>query len=641
MSGAPKLAAAVLLLVAVAACEKDRFDPNTWIEQLDNPIEADKAVTELHRLKDPVAIAPLGKYWESNNRPERVLRVIVDLAEPKAQEDGTMGPDSWAAALPFLRTALDDLDVGDPQSVENAKLAAHAIGQANDKESLELLTSVVKKKMPKLSTGQEVRRAAITALGQFGTEARAVESLIQVIDAEPDAQPPQIFAAAVDALGVARSVDAMPYLLEALYRIPVISAQCRRALVAIGKPAIPELIKILNGRHKKLNELAKELEFNINCEAGFGPESKCKAPTNLEYKAASLLGDLYAKEAVKSLTATLSKPALPAFFFPNGSPGPSQHTAVLDALRKINDESATSAVRAYWQDPKTDDIIRPLAIDVYSFITTSTQSLPELAKLTKDDGQDEQIRLASGQAYARLARAKGEFGPLEDMVKRYRREANKNQSRADKEVAKLKKAQEAHKRAKEAADAAPDDSGKAKALSRAEESLAKAERSAGSAENKVLGYRRFQRVFEQNLARAHAAATCKKDPSCYATLMGKSGEEIGGDMGKSLQGFDKWTPEEKSALKLAATERALLELIKLKDKARPAMSAVMEQVSSTERMVRQGSLLVMVHGAELPCGDCVTKLDEVYERQKDQSTLRQLSMETQVTRNYFLWAGKE
>lgn len=609
----PTLLAATFLAVAATGCPSDPYDPQTWIDKLDDPRESKQAIVELQRLKDPVAIKPLAKLWEDRSRPGHVLRVIIDLAsKPDAQ-----GNQHWEDALPVLRKALEEFDVSDIDSVDNAKMAADALGEAQDKESIELLINVVKKSMPRRSPGQEVRRSSIRALGKFGNEPRAVEALIGVLEEKIEDQLPELFAAAADALGEARNPKAVLPLIKAAYRVPLVYPQARRALVAVGKPAIPELIKVLQGEHKELNALAKEHKFNINCEREIGPDSSCKAPTNLEFKAAALLGDLYAKEAVQPLLAALKKPAQPAFFI-NDAPGPTQHAAILDALRKINDDKATDAVRAYWQDSSTDDGLRPLAIDVYSTLATGTDALGALGKLIKDDEQEEQLRMAAGQAYARLVRDSNEFEPLLYMIERYKKEAAKFDREAQKLEPKLEQAKK-------------------------DKNQAKIEGIGGElamAQARAAGYRNYQRAFEQNLVRAHTGVRCKQDPQCYGDILGESGDDIGKKLSSHIKDLDKWTVEEKLSLKLAAAERALFELAKLGAKARPQMDKLLKHVESQERIMRQGTLLAMVHVAELPCDKCVERLDEVIEAQKDDSKLAELSKDTQVVRNYFLWAGR-
>jgi hypothetical protein len=159
-------------------------------------------------------------------------------------------------------------------------------------------------------------------------------------------------------------------------------------------------------------------------------------------------------------------------------------------------------------------------------------------------------------------------------------------------------------------------------------------------EGEVGGYRNFQRTFEQNLARAHVGTLCKKDPMCYAGILDKSVEDLGKDLGKYIKDWKNWSESEKKDLQVASIDRALLELRKMGAKARPVADKLLERVESTERITRQGILLALVKIVELPCDKCVTRLEEVMASQKDQSTLQALTVETEATRNFFLWAGK-
>lgn len=611
-----------VLTLLLAGCPADPYDPQTWIEKLDDPTELDNAITQLQRLADPVAIKPLSNVWSERGRPQRVLRAVIELAEHKDDS----GNAHWADALPVLRTALDEFDVGDNQSIENAKLAADALGRAGDKESIQSLVNVINNSMPRLSPGQEVRRSAIIALGKFGDEPRAVDTLVGVLKLSLEDQPVELFAAAANALADSRSSKAVLPLLTALYKIPPIYDQCRRALIAIGKPVIPELIKTFKEEHKELNALAKENKFNIDCKQEMGPETSCIAPTNLQFKAATLLGDLYAKEAAPVLVAGLSDPALPAFFA-REIPGPTQHAAILDALRKINDPSSVKALGEYWRNPSTDDMLRPLAIDVYSMVATDTDALSDLAKLIKDDDQEEQIRMAAGQAYGRLVRDAKDYDPLQYMANRYKKEADKR----EKDV---KKAEEAVNKAKKAFEQS-----KGKDI-KAQQTLEEKQQELAMARGSVAGYRGYQRAFEQHMARGHTAVSCKQDPKCYAAILDKDGATIAKEMEKHLGDLDKWTDEEKRNLQLAASERALLELAKMGEKGRPAFDKVLEKVISTERIIRQGGLLALVHIAALPCDACVKRLDEIIKEQQGQSTLNALTADTKAVRNYFWWAGK-
>ncbi len=632
------LAITVIFGLAVSGCTDDPYDPETWIDKLDDPTEVKRAVTELQRLKKEKgigkAIVPLSKTWEKQNRPEKVLKVIIELAE-----EGAGGP-HWDKALPVLHTALDEFDVGDDRSIQNAIAAADALGRAKSKESVQPLIRAVNKSMPKLSPGQRVRLAAMKALGQFGSEKRAVDALIKVLTADLKNQAPQLFAAAALSLADARSPDAIEPLILALFKIAPIFPQCRRALIAIGKPVVPKLISIFEGKDEALNQFAKDNKFNINCkDGGIGPETTCVAPSNLEYKAALLLGDFYAEESVKPLLKGLDQVPLPSYF-EKQMPGPNQHTAILDSLRKIGDPSAAPRVLKYVTDPGTDDGTRPLAIDVYSFLANDTSALPELAKMIKDDEADEQVRMSAGLAYGRLARSEKQYEPILYMVNRYKKEADKHEG----EAKKTKKAFDKAKKIYDDLQAKSIKNKKNKKLAakakKAKADMDKKQEASSFAESRVTGYRNYQRTFEQNLARAHVGTMCKKDPKCYMAILDKTPDDIGKDLDKWVKDWKDWSDAQKKDLKVAAVERALLEVRKLGAASRPVTDQLLKHVESTDRITRQGALLALSRVAEVPCEKCVKRMEEVIESQKDQSTLQALSVETQAMRNYFLWAGK-
>ena len=312
-----------------------------------------------------------------------------------------------------------------------------------------------------------------------------------------------------------------------------------------------------------------------------------------------MLGDLRAKEAVPVLSAQLKKPARTSFFAPNGVPGPPDHNGVLDALRKIGDVSAADTVLTYLKDPKTDDLTRPIAIDAYSMMTRDTSALPHLAAEMKNDAQEvEEIRRSAGLAYARLVREKAQLEPLDFMIDRYAKEASKQ-----------------------------DD--KAKAAKKREDKE--------EAESQANGYRDLSTLFWQHKVRALVGVTCHDDPACYARFLKLTPEQVTSEL--QLPGAAQMRREVKDAYRIAAQERALLELAKLGPKASGSLEALLGLADSTERLIREGVLLAMVQVAPIPCDKCTARLDEVIKAQGDQDRLSFLTADTQVVRNYFAGAA--
>jgi hypothetical protein len=579
------------LALALTGCPSDPYDPETWIEKLDEPTEAADALQKLQQLKDPKAIPALGAFWKKHNNPSKVLRIIIDLAQFQKVDDQTgkvlYGP-THEAAIPFLLEAVQNFDIGDQQSIDDASVAADALGTAaaaghRDNETVKVLVNAANKAMPKLSPGQRVRIAAIRALGNFPASELAIDTLIKILETDMDKQPLKVHAAAINALGETHNPKALAPLLLALYKLSPLYPQVRSALAAIGKPAIPALIAVYKGDNKTIEAFAKDNNLANDCAAASGPDTKCQAPGNVEFKAAALLGDLRAKDAVPLFVESLKSDPKISFYDPQtGAPGPPTHSAVLDALRKIGDERAVEPVYAFWSDRNTDDALRPLAIDVYSTLTRDTKALDALEKLFKDDGEEEQIRLAAALAFGRLARSKSDLTPLEYMVARYKKPADENDEKAKK---------------------------------------AKTEDAKAEFEGIRDSYRGYQRGFEENVERAKVGIACKDDPACYVKYLEAKDIRVG-EMG------------------LPRAERALLELAKLGKKASAVTPQVLKHADSTERLVRDGVLLALPQVAELPCSQCSERLAEVIEKQKDQTTLDYLTKDTEIVMHYFQWAGK-
>jgi HEAT repeat protein len=595
-------------LLALTGCPKDEFDPDTWIDKLENfesPADFNNAVSRLEQLNDPKAIKPLKKAWEKYNRAPNVLRAIVRLAEQE-EFDGKQGPFWTDEAIAVLETAVGDYDTGDPRSIEDAMYAADALGRARKDSSLPILVEAATKKLPKLNPGQNVRIAALRALGNYGNNTKAVQTLVRVLEADLENQDIRVHAAAANALAATGSTEALQPLLMALYRISAIFQQVRRALTVLGADAIPELVKVFEGKHAELSKFAKENNFATDCDKLQGPDSKCTAPGNLRFKAATLLGDLYAKDAAQMLAKSLRDDPKVAFFDPSGAPGPYDHAAVLDALRKIGDPSTASAVLSYARSGNTDNQVRPIAIDVYSMLASGREGLGFLSEIVEGKGDVvagkdvdasdpliEAIKEAGALGYARLASKKGDLGVLEVRKKKYLAEAAKYDKKAEKSTKKSDKAYN--------------------------------ERSANQ-------YRATAQLFEEHLTRARVGVVCGDNPDCYVDFVKMKPDAVI----KKLEIKGKLKKRAKNGIWIAAQERALLELGKMGPKAKDvAMPVLLEKAESTDRIVRQGVLLALVTIAGRDCKPCSERLAKVIQMQKSQSTLDYLTADTQIVLNFF------
>ena len=585
------LALVTLLASVFSGCIDDPYDANTWIKKLDDVRHWEEAVLKLERLKDPNAIEALGKAWESHNKDGKILRAIISLAELPPEWNGP----AWEKAIPTLRAAVDDFDIANVRSLEDARIAADALGRAGDAGAVDTLLRATKSRFPKLSPGQSLRISAIRALGNFGEAPQVVETLIGVLNAPDSDQPPQVNAAAANALAQTKSQKALQPLLVAAYANPAIFSQVRNAISRIGPPAEAPLMQILAGTHTEINALAKEKKFAVNCERAKGFGTDCSQPGVLDFRAAILLGDLRATDAVPALLAKLKSPSKVSLYAPNGAAGPSTHGAVLDALRKIASPKSEAPIYAYMTSATTEADIRPGAIDVYSIIASGSEGVSWLGT-QMTSGSSLPVRQASAAGYARLASTKAELAPLDAKITEYRNTAQKQTALAE--------------------DGDP--AGKSAA-----------ERKAAEANDKLS-------AFEQFRARVNLGIKCKGDAACYAKVLDMKPDEVLAFLGFSPSEIEKLDNEAKNGYRLASLERSLLDIAKLGPGAKAVRASLLKHVDSSERIVRMGALAGLIKGAPGGCSECVERLQEVVDTQGGRNTLADLTVETRVVLNYFL-----
>jgi len=561
---------AVLLLagLTLAACEKDPNDPQTWIDRLDDRAGLNETLRHLERMDDPRSIKPLGEAWKKHNKQSNILRAMINIAGKKDAQ----GKARWGDALPYLKDAVENFDQAAARSIDDAVVACDALGRSGDPSVVPVLLGAAQKSLPKLHPGNQVRAACIRELGTF-KDPKIVDVLIRILETDPDKQRIHLNAAAALALAESGDARALPALINAMYFIPAVFPQVRAAITRVGKPAIPELTALFQEKDEDINRKAKAKQFDK------------KAPGNIVYKAALLLGDMRAPEAVSMLTGGLKAEARVAFYDErSGAPGPTTHDGILGALRVIMDPTSAAAVKAYMLDPKTYDGTRPTAIDVYSFVAADDSAVADLAKYIKDDQAEQQIRLAAIIAYGRLARTAEHQKVLDDLDASYDE--------------KYKKGDTAFKAAKTDDDKAKYDD-----------------------ERQVAAY--WRDALNESRQRIAMAMECKSDPACYIKVLPPA-----------VKDFKPGTPA------LPRAERALLELAKMGEKASSQTDALLAAADVTDRFVRQGILLALPRVAKLPCDKCAARLGEILEQQAGTTTLDFLTGETRIVYHYFLWAGK-
>jgi len=692
-------ASAVCLL---SGCPDNPYSADTWIPKLDDPKDLDEAVTKLQELCDPKAIPALGKAWEKNNRPTRILQAIVDLAQPLSPGPGGTADtknctdfvksgrfwdgdaatghgttDGWQLALPFLREAIEDVDTASTQKVDDAVKAAEALGTAMLPDAAQILIDAINKKMNPKDNGQRIRLSAIASLEKYtdpATKKLAITTLAAVVRADQSSQPPNIVGAAINTLGNMKSADALPVLLDAMYTVPLFFQQVHRALVNSGAPAIEEVRKILRHERADTNALFKDKKLDKYCgDKGDAAPSECQDNSAMDYYAAIVLGDLYDKGSVADLLTALGRPLKPAYYS-DFNPGPPAQNAVIDALRKIGDPSAADAILKIVADPKADEQLKPVAAGAYGFISVdgsekagSDTGLSLMGKIAADNKADQALRLAASESYGRLAKSKDQIKLLQDEAKKYADASAKARGQADgdpKKVfdaanAKFEAANKALTDAKAAVEKAKAAAGGAvenvpadilNAATKAKDDFDKVKKEVyipakdkfDSLDQAAKGYLGYERGFEDHIAKIEIAQHCAGDVNC---LVGTFDADPKAILARLKAGYitstGDWNDDDLADLKTAQIERAILELRKQGAGAKAALPKLLEHLKDTDRLVRQSILLALPRIAPLPCDDCKAKLDEAVQAGQAKQELSELTYETQLMAAFYAWAGKK
>ncbi|KAB2906863.1 MAG: hypothetical protein F9K40_05860 [Kofleriaceae bacterium] len=683
----------------LAGCGGDEFYYGTWTKKLDDANEVERAVTALERLGDNRAIPALGKAWERQGRPDTILRVIIDLAKPLTEEEAKQNfknndkarPAAWDKALPILTKAIDEVDPANPRSIESARLAAEALGYAKVDGALDVLVGAANKPTDRQEVKQ-LRGQAILSLGELG-DPGAVSVLNTIIREEFNPSKPEMHGAAIIALGKLKTPQAIPVLIESMYRLPFFFKQVRRSLVASGgEDVLKRMIAILEGSDSEVNALFQENALDTY-KGDLGkdplPQAEWQKVSAKDYYAAIIAGDLYDQRAVPALLKAFARPPVPAYFV-DSAPGPVQHNAILDALRKIGhgNPEATSTVLAAWTSGTNADI-KPIAANVYSFVSKdgaekvgNVSAVEALGKIAETNDADQTLRLEASVAYGRLAASKDRIPLLLGQAKKYKEASEKAQKEAngppkaayekqkaiyDAAKAKLDEAKAAVAR-KGGPNKAPVDLIEANTKAKVEFDKVKDPYTAAKAtwkalEDKAKAYRGFQRLFETHAARIEIAMHCKENAECYAKTLvpipAEEKDEEGNvkplkapditakckadwpELSKRLKAankdieVDKYSDEEKIEACIAQVERALLEISKMGKKASSTLPILLYNVSSDDRLVRQSILLTLPKVADKSCTECGQKLDAAIKAGQGKDALRELNFETQVLRSYF------
>ncbi len=610
---------------------------DAWIAKLGDPRESERALSQLEQLGDPRAIGAIGEAWEAQGRQARYLQVAIALARPLTPAEAkrqfftdyetTGRPASWDKALPTLRRAVLELDPANPRAVDSAIKAADALGEARlGRESLATLAATPPTKQ---TIGAVI--AAIRALGHF--DAAAAPALVAIVSR---ARPPHgneehlalylaTVGSAVNALGQLRTDAAIEPLVVAMYRTPELMMQLRRALAASGPKVADVLRKVLRGE----DAAVEALHVDKSCDDA----GTCNPVGAHDFYAALVLGDLHDRAAIPDLLAAWKRPPHPVYYADDQPSPNTQHNALADALRKLGAPDAEAPMRAIWSG--TGDVeLRVLALGVYPFVARDAAAAPALANLVTDPKTDDTLRFEAATALARVSRDPKDLAAFGKLAKKY----------LDASAAKAKAAQ-ARQPAAAAADkayeAAKTKAGDDKAALR----KAKDAHRGAVAEYKMLAraaedYKSFARAIQSHAARIEVAARCKDDHACFAATLALTSAQELANLAPYVADIASWSDDDKRDLLATAIERAMLELGKLGPAATAETGALLAAAGSDAHLVRQSILLALPAIAPRPCEACVPALDQVIAAGAGKSALADLQLETEIERNYFVWAGR-
>jgi len=359
----------ICFLFSLVACN-DPKDPQTWIKKLRDPDHANKAVKELRKLGDPVAVKPLCELFKDFPSPT-ILSTIIFFKDKRS--------------IPTLIEALDFTE----DQYHNATKAAKALADFKASEAVEPMCKVLDKPMAIKSRANLAKLSTIKALGRIGDK-KAVPCLIKTLSKRPEEQDFLLNKNAAVALGKIGDPRAVPVLIRGLFMASTIQGtsypQARVSLVKIGKPAIQPMIAALQGKDEALNKMAKDLDFQPGVMLG---------------KISRVLGDMLATEAIPALLEILAKANISPGEYTKGIDG------VIEGLGKSFDERTIKPLLALLQNKKADYKIRMQVCNALTVLGTK-KALPILLEGSQKwfiEGGYTNLKDAAAMAYGRLVGA--------------------------------------------------------------------------------------------------------------------------------------------------------------------------------------------------------------------------------------------
>jgi HEAT repeat protein len=245
----------------------------------DNSARIDEFVTKV--------IPVFEEQWDgSPEYRDQMLAMLYQVGRPE-------GANLWNKGLVFDGSdASRKLVLASLDGIKKAKATATVdtiIAQLD-----QLLETPSKDKGPE---GGELRKEMVSTLGELG-DAKAVPVLIKTMEQEKENQPVAVHREAAKSLGLIADASATEALLAVPFRVPDspsttdIGNRAKLALVGIGDPAVPGVMKMLKGEQEEVNKLASNNGVDLLI---------------VQQTAVGILGAMGATEAVDELLAFMPR----------------------------------------------------------------------------------------------------------------------------------------------------------------------------------------------------------------------------------------------------------------------------------------------------------------------------------------------
>lgn len=304
------------LTIGTVGCHADKDDPAGQAKELSDPVRREYAVGNLTRLyakaltdsKSDREAASVKQFADVTH--EQLVKTYVEHPEDTRNGELIMAllyEMRDARTLPALLKALEwRTEVNEEHAITAARtLAVIDIPADKKKEVVEKLATALDRVSGKRPVDNRMRVEFLRTLGELNHPA-ASEVLTKVALRQSEEQNFLINNLAVEQLGKLADPATVPALVEALYLFDPADPRNRltgavpAALVRIGKPALPPLVKVLKGEDPKALASTKAWIEAVRQRA---PEAAAQmsAVAEMKKEASFALGTLGFPEAIPPL----------------------------------------------------------------------------------------------------------------------------------------------------------------------------------------------------------------------------------------------------------------------------------------------------------------------------------------------------